>query len=153
MTFRWHLGYLICMVQISERKYTEIGLGEQGTFTKTISESDVNQFAEISGDANPVHTDADYARGTIFKERIAHGFLTGSLISTVLGNTLPGPGTIYLSQQMKFLAPVKIGDTITAVCEVIKKKDEKQIIVLETNVRNQDGQLVLEGSATVMKPD
>jgi len=141
------------MAKLRERKYADIRLGERGSFSKTVSEEDVVRFAEISGDQNPVHTDAAYAQKTIFGERIAHGFLTGSLISTVLGNVLPGPGTIYLSQQMKFLAPVKLGDTITAECEVIQKKDEKKILVLQTDVRNQDGKLVLQGQATVMKPD
>jgi 3-hydroxybutyryl-CoA dehydratase len=141
------------MGQIAERKYAEIEVGQKGTYSKTITEQDINAFAEITGDSNPVHTNEEYARGSFFKERIAHGFLTGSLISTVLGNILPGPGTIYLSQEMKFLAPVKIGDTITAECEVVEKKDLKNILKFSTNVRNQAGQLVLEGQATVMKPD
>lgn len=141
------------MGQFTERKYAEIEVGQKGTYTKTITEQDINAFAEITGDSNPVHTNEEYASESFFKERIAHGFLTGSLISTVLGNVLPGPGTIYLSQEMKFLAPVKIGDTITAECEVAEKKDLKKILEFKTFVRNQSGQIVLEGRATVMKPD
>ena len=104
-----------------------IQVGMQAELSKLISDADVRTFAEISGDRNPVHLDDDYAAGTVFKRRIAHGALTGALISAVLGQVLPGPGTIYLSQSMKFKAPVYIDDTITAKVEVTAYRPDKRI--------------------------
>ena len=97
-----------------ELTYEEIQIGDTAIFSKTISEFDIYQFAGITGDFNPMHINEEFADTTIFKDRIAHGLLTGSFISTVLGMKLPGPNTIYLSQSFKFTAPVKIGDTITS---------------------------------------
>lgn len=134
-----------------ERKYADIKLGDTATYSKTITEQDVKTFAEVTGDVNPVHVDEDFARKSLFKERIAHGFLTGSLISTILGTILPGPNTIYLRQEMNFKAPVKFGETITAEVKVIEKKDDKKIMKMETTVRNQDGVVVLDGLAVVKK--
>jgi 3-hydroxybutyryl-CoA dehydratase len=136
---------------INEKKYADIQVGDQGSFSKTVSEEDVLRFAEITGDFNPVHVDAEFARNSLFKERIAHGFLTGALISTVFGTILPGPNTIYLNQELNFKAPVKIGDTITAECEVLQKNDAKKIMKFKTQVKNQEGTVVLDGQATVMK--
>ena len=98
-----------------ELMYEDIHIGDKDSFTKTITEYDIVQFARVTGDFNPVHLDPEYAKTTPFKERIAHGILSGSIISTVLGMRLPGPNTIYLSQNFKFLVPVKIGDTIKAM--------------------------------------
>ncbi|MBN1579689.1 MAG: MaoC family dehydratase [Anaerolineae bacterium] len=125
-------------------------IGECATFTKTISETDVATFAEVTGDSNPLHMDDDYARRTRFGRRIAHGMLTAGLISTVLGTKLPGPGAIYLEQTLKFLAPVYLGDTIAAEVEVIAWRADKGIITLRTTCRNQDGQEVLAGQAVLM---
>ncbi|MFS0574019.1 MaoC family dehydratase [Sporosarcina sp. 179-K 3D1 HS] len=131
--------------------YDEIRIGDRASFTKTISEYDIYQFAGVTGDFNPVHVDAEYAKTSIFKERIAHGILTAGFISNVLAMQLPGRDTIYLSQNLAFLAPVKIGDTVTAEVEVLEKKDSKRIIRLRTVVKNQRDELVIEGEAVVMK--
>ena len=134
-----------------ELMYEDIHVGDKDSFTKTITEYDIVQFARLTGDFNPVHLDPEYAKTTPFKERIAHGILSGSIISTVLGMRLPGPNTIYLSQNFKFLAPVKIGDTIKANVEVVEKRDDKKIIKLKTQVTNQHMELVVDGEAVVMK--
>ncbi len=99
----------------------ELKIGDTASFSKTVSESDVYLFAGITGDFNPAHVDEEYARGTFFEGRIVHGILTAGFISTVIAGQLPGPGTIYSSQQLKFLAPVRMGDTLTARAEVKKK--------------------------------
>ena len=98
--------------------FEDLELGMEASHEKTVSEDDIASFAEVSGDYNPVHMDEDYAAGTFFKSRIAHGMLTASFISTVLGTRLPGPGCIYLSQNLRFLAPVRIGDTVKALARV-----------------------------------
>lgn len=134
------------------KKYDEISLGDFAEVTKTISEKDINQFAEISGDKNPAHLDEDYAKKTVFKKRIAHGIFISSFISNLLGNKLPGNGTIYMSQSLKFLAPVYINDAITAKVEVIEKREEKKRIVLKTTCMNQSGDIVIEGEALVSPP-
>lgn len=131
--------------------YEEIQIGDKASFTKTVSESDVYQFAGITGDYNPVHINSEYANQTIFKERVAHGILTAGFISAVLGTKLPGTDTIYLSQNLDFKAPVKIGDTVTAEVEVLEKKDRKKIIRLRTIVKNQLDVIVVDGEAVVMK--
>ncbi|MBC8059838.1 MAG: MaoC family dehydratase [Clostridiaceae bacterium] len=130
----------------------ELKVGDKEDFEKTISESDVYLYAGITGDLNPAHINQREAESSIFKGRIAHGMLTAGLISAVLGMKLPGPGTIYLSQELKFLAPVRIGDTIKAEVEVIEKIEEKNRIVLNTICTNQNGELVLKGKAVVMPP-
>ena len=134
-----------------ELTYEEIQIGDTADFSKTISEFDIYQFAGITGDFNPMHINEEFADTTIFKDRIAHGLLTGSFISTVLGMKLPGPNTIYLSQSFKFKAPVKIGDTIHATVEVIEKQDDKKLIKLKTQVWNQRNEMVVDGEALVMK--
>ena len=134
-----------------ELTYEDILIGDTAVFSKTISEFDIYQFAGITGDFNPMHIDETFADTTIFEERIAHGILTGSFISTVLGMKLPGPNSIYLSQSFKFTAPVKIGDTVKAVVEVIEKRDDKKFIKLKTQVFNQNQVMVVDGEALVMK--
>ena len=134
-----------------ELTYEDIQIGDTAIFSKTISEFDIYQFAGITGDFNPMHINEEFADTTIFQDRIAHGLLTGSFISTVLGMKLPGPNSIYLSQSFKFTAPVKIGDTITATVEVIEKHDDKKIIKLKTQVWNQRKEMVVDGEALVMK--
>ena len=130
----------------------EIDMGDSAEFGKTITEGDVYMFAGISGDINPAHLNEEYAQGTMFKTRIAHGILTAGLISAVLANRLPGPGTIYLGQQLKFLAPVMFGDTITARAEVIEIVAEKNRVKLRTTCTNQEGKVVVDGEALVMPP-
>ena len=124
-------------------------IGARATRIWTIKDDDIVRFAEVSGDHNPVHLDADYAARTPFGRRIAHGFHTGSMISALIGMELPGAGSIYLGQTLKFLAPVHIGDTVMASVEVIGVREEKRIITLRTDCTNQDGVLVLTGEAVV----
>ena len=134
---------------IAEKTFDEIQLGEKASFSKTISETDMYLFAGITGDFNPLHINEDYAKTTIFKGRVAHGILTAGLISAALGTKLPGPGSIYLSQTLKFKAPVKIGDTITAEVEVVEKIEEKSDVKLRTTCKNQEGRVVIDGEAIV----
>ena len=130
----------------------QITIGQSASFSKTITETDVYMFAGISGDLNPAHINEEYAKNTLFKGRIVHGMLVSSLISAVLAMQLPGPGTIYLKQDLKFLAPVRISDTVTATCTVTQKIDEKNRVVLDCMVTNQDGVTVISGEAMVMPP-
>jgi 3-hydroxybutyryl-CoA dehydratase len=130
----------------------ELRIGERAEFTKTISESDVYLYAGVTGDLNPAHINEEYAKKTFFKTRIVHGMLLGGLISGVLGNKLPGPGTIYLSQHLDFLAPVRIGDTITASIEVSEIMETEKRARLKTICVNQDGLKVLDGEALVSPP-
>lgn len=132
--------------------YEQIQPGDNAAFTKTISESDVYLFAGITGDLNPAHVDAVSAAAGMFKQRIAHGMLTGSFVSTVLAMQLPGPGTIYVGQTLQFKAPVLIGDTITARVEAIEKLEQRKWVKFRTTVTNQDGKLVVDGEATVIPP-
>lgn len=134
-----------------ELMYEDIQIGDTASFSKTISEFDIYQFAGITGDFNPLHINQEFAETTIFKGRIAHGILTGSFISTVLGTKIPGPNSIYLSQSFRFTAPVRIGDTVKAVVEVVEKRDEKKLITLKTQVFNQDGEIVVDGEAVIKK--
>lgn len=135
---------------VVERPYEEIELGETATITKMISEADIVNFAGIIGDFNPIHINPEYAKTTMFGERIAHGMLTASFISTLVGCCLPGVNALYLSQEVKFVRAVKIGDTITAQAEVIEKNDEKRRIVMKTVIKNQREEVVVDGKAVVM---
>jgi len=132
--------------------YDEISIGDTASFTKTMSETDIYLFAGITGDLNPAHVDAVTAAEGMFKQRIAHGMLSGSFISTVLAMKLPGPGTIYLGQELSFRGPVFIGDTITAKVECTEKLKPRKWLKFKTTVTNQDGKLVVDGSATVIPP-
>ena len=129
----------------------DLSVGQSDEFTKTVTETEIEQFAEVSGDNNPVHLDAEYAAGTMFKERIAHGMLSAGFISAVIGTRLPGPGAIYMSQQMRFKAPVKIGDVVTARCTITDINTSRRRVTLET-VCLVDGKPVIEGEALVMVP-
>jgi len=124
-------------------------IGERAAVTRMITEDDVALFAGLSGDHNPIHLDEEYAAQSPFGGRIAHGLLTASLLSALLGMHLPGPGAIYLAQSLKFTAPVRIGDTVTASVEVISVRDEKRLVTLRTDCTNQDGVLVVTGEATI----
>ncbi len=136
---------------VRDVSFAEISIGDKASMTKTVSEHDVYTFAGVTGDFNPVHVNAEFAKGTMFKERIAHGMLSAGFISAVLGTSLPGTNTIYLGQELAFKAPVKIGDTVTATVEAIEKIPEKNRIIFRTTVTNQDGVLVVDGKATVLK--
>ena len=128
----------------------DIALGESASFTKTVTEYDVYNFAGVTGDMNPMHINHEFAKETVFGHRIAHGILCLGFISNVLGNKLPGPGSIYVNQSCKFIKPVFIGDTITATVEVIKKDEARNRLWLRTFCTNQKGELVLEGEAIMM---
>lgn len=128
----------------------QLNIGDRASISQLITERDVIRFAELTGDINPIHMDKFYAEQTIFGERIAHGMLIASLISAVLGMKLPGPGNIYISQSLKFRAPVKFGDVIEAEVEVIEKIPERNRVRLRTTCRNQDDTVVLEGEAVVI---
>lgn len=125
--------------------------GMKAEFSKTVSERDIVLFGEVSGDTNPVHFDDAFARTTPFKGRIAHGVLTASYVSTVLGMQMPGPGTIFLGLDVRFKAPVRIGDTVIAVCTVRDVIAEKRRVVFDCAARVGDT-VVLEGEAVVMPP-
>ena len=133
--------------------HMEFQEGESATMTHTVTSADVEAFARITGDQNPVHLDEAYASGTRFGRRIAHGMLAVSYISASLGTKFPGPGTIYLSQNVSFLAPVYLGDTITASVTVSKYRAEKGVLTLLTECWNQDGIKVVDGQAVVLVAD
>jgi len=130
----------------------QIRLNETAEFSKTVSESDVYLYAGVTGDFNPAHINEEYARETFFKTRIAHGMLAAGLISTVLGTRLPGPGTVYVRQELNFLAPVRIGDTVTARVEVIEIMTEKKQVRFRTTCSTQNGTMVLDGEAIISPP-
>ncbi|MBP2661891.1 MAG: MaoC domain protein dehydratase [Firmicutes bacterium] len=124
---------------IQDVKFVDIQVGDKASMSKTVTEYDVYTFAGLTGDFNPVHV------------RIAHGMLSAGFISAVLGTTLPGANTIYMGQELAFKAPVKIGDTVTATVEVIEKIEAKNRLIFRTFVTNQEGTIVIDGKATVMK--
>ena len=127
-------------------------LGDKASFSKTISEGDIYQFAGITGDFNPMHVDEEYCRKTRFGKRIAHGMLTSSFICTVLGMKLPGVGTIHISQNLEFKSPVYIGDTITVELEIIEILPEKGFLKIRSNIYNQAAEIVVEGFSVVKPP-
>lgn len=131
-----------------------IRIGQVAEKSKRITEEDVNLFARTTGDMNPAHTDEDYAKNSIFKTKIAHGMLGSGLISACLGMDLPGPGTIYLGQDLKFLHPIHFDDVIVAKVEVVNLIDKKKFVMAElhTTVVNQNGELLIDGTATVIPP-
>ena len=129
-----------------------ITVGQSASFAKTITESDVYTFAGLSGDLNPAHIDEVYAKGTQFRGRIAHGMLSAGLISAVIGMQLPGPGTIYVGQELSFRAPVRIGDTITATVTVEQLDPARNRAVLRTVCTDQDSTCVVDGTARIMPP-
>ena len=131
--------------------FEELSLGMRESLLRTVMESTVTQFAAVSGDINPIHLSDDYAAQTRFGQRIAHGMFTASLISAVIGTRLPGPGAVYLSQTLRFLAPVKIGDVVAAVVQVAEMVEKGRRVRLECQCL-VDGKPVLEGEAWVMVP-
>ncbi|MDC3091058.1 MaoC family dehydratase [Rickettsiales bacterium] len=127
----------------------EIKIGQEAFISKTITESDIILFSAVTGDNNPVHTSEEFAKKTIFKKRVGHGFLTASLISTVIGTKLPGPGSIYLNQSLSFLAPVFIGETVIVRVSVRSKDEEKNRVKLDTFCE-KDGKKILKGEAEIL---
>ncbi len=128
----------------------KLSIGDSAEMTKTIEQADINAFADLTGDHNPVHVDEEFAKTTRFGRRIAHGMLTASLISAVLANKLPGEGSIYRGQTLQFVAPVFPGDTITARVTVKEIREGTPVVKLETICMNQHDELVLRGEATVL---
>lgn len=140
------------MTTISNRPFDTIKIGDFCDRKHTVCDEDLLLFARASGDLNPLHLDEEYAATTPFKQRIAHGMFTGGLISAALAMDLPGPGTIYLSQDLQFKRPVCIGDQLSVVLTAIEKHSEKPIVTLSCEVTNQDGKAVVVGTAKVMAP-
>ncbi len=130
----------------------QLKVGDAAEFAKTVTETDIYLYAGITGDFNPAHVNEEYAKNTFFKARIAHGMLTAGFISAIIANQLPGPGTIYLKQELIFLAPVHIGDTITGRVEILELMPEKNRVRLKTTCSNQDGVVVLTGEGLVSPP-
>ena len=131
--------------------FDDLEEGMSEVFSKTITEADLLMFAGVSGDTNPIHLDQDFASRTMFEGRIAHGMLTASLVSTVLGTKLPGPGAVYVHQNLRFLAPVRIGDTVIARASVKELNTERKRVILETTCNVGDTK-VLDGEAVLMVP-
>lgn len=131
--------------------FEDLEEGMTDVFAKTVTDADIITFAGISGDTNPVHLNHEFASETIFEGRIAHGMLTAAFISTVIGTKMPGPGCIYVSQNLRFKAPVRSGDTVTATCVITKLIPEKRFIELST-ICTVGGKPVVEGEATIMVP-
>lgn len=131
--------------------YEDLTVGMTGEYARTVTEADIVMFAGITGDTNPVHLNQIYAEGTIFKTRIAHGSLLAGYISCILGTIMPGPGCIYLSQTLRFKAPVRIGDTVVATVTVVGKNDEKKRLTCSTTCMVGE-RTVLEGEAVVIAP-
>ncbi|UPQ83845.1 MaoC family dehydratase [Pseudomonas knackmussii] len=139
------------MSTLTNTPYSALEVGQTASFEKAVEERDIQLFAAMSGDHNPVHLDAEYAAGTPFKERIAHGMFSGALISAAVACTLPGPGTIYLGQTMKFTRPVKLGDTLTVRLEILEKLPKNRVRIA-TRVFNQNDEQVVDGEAEVLAP-
>jgi len=138
--------------QITNLTIAEINVGDSASYSRLVTEREVELFAAVSGDHNPVHLDPEYAATTQFGECIAHGMLTGAFVSAAIAMELPGPGTIYLGQNLQFRAPVLLGDTVTVYLEVIEKHDTKPWLKLSTTVKNQDDKEIARGEASVMAP-
>ena len=136
---------------VRDISFAELKIGDKASMAKTVTEFDVYSFAGVTGDFNPVHINTEFARNTMFKGRIAHGMLSAGFISAVIGTALPGANSIYVSQELNFKAPVMIGDTVTATVEVIELIAEKRRVILRTTVTNQDGVLVVDGRAVMLK--
>jgi acyl dehydratase len=139
------------MSQVTNFTYDALEVGQKASYAKQVEERDIQLFAALSGDRNPVHLDAEYAAGTLFKERIAHGMFSGALISAAIACALPGPGTIYLGQQLKFTRPVKLGDSLTVELEILEKLPKNRVRIA-TRVFNQNAEQVVDGEAEVLAP-
>ena len=138
------------MRKLENIPFEELEVGAKDSLTRTLTEQDLLLFAKVSGDTNPVHLDEEFAATTQFEGRIAHGMWTASLISCALATKLPGPGGIYLGQELKFMRPVKIGDTVRVELEVLEINERRKRATVSTNVVNQDGKIVVKGKADIM---
>ncbi len=140
------------MKTLSNYTADELRVGQSASVSRTASDADARMFARLSGDRNPLHLDAEYAAGTQFGQRIMHGMWAAGLVSAALAMQLPGPGTIYLSQTLRFRRPVHLGDQLTATVTVLEPADDKRRVKLDCSVQNQRGETVLSGEATVLAP-
>jgi len=134
-----------------KKRFEEIQIGDKATFSKTMTESDIFAFSAITGDFNPIHVNAEFAKESVFKQRVVHGMLTAGLVDQTLTH-IGGAGNIHLSQFVKFMAPVHIGDTMTVLSEVVSKDAAKNRVTVKSTVTNQAGKTVLEGEALIMIP-
>ncbi|WP_437884195.1 MaoC family dehydratase [Pseudomonas sp. LRF_L74] len=139
------------MTQVSNTPHEALEVGQTASYVKHVEERDILLFAAISGDCNPLHLDAEFAAQTMFKERIAHGMFSGALISAAVACELPGPGTIYLGQTIRFALPVKLGDTLTVRLEILEKLPKFRVRIA-TRVFNQRDELVVDGEAEIIAP-
>lgn len=140
------------MSYIENKTFDEINIGDSANIQRLLTIADIELFAVMSGDVNPAHVDAQFAKDDMFHKIVAHGMWAASLISTVLGTELPGPGTIYLGQTLNFENPVSVGDIVTVTLTVINKYTEKHIIELNCECTNQENKIVINGIAKVMAP-
>ena len=140
------------MPKFKSTSFDDLKIGSEGVYSKTLTERDIALFGDTSGDINPMHFDEDYANQTMFKGRIAHGMWSAGLISTCIGTIMPGPGSIYMGQELAFKLPVRIGDTLTATITVKEKHETRKFVVIDCQVRNQHGKVVVAGDAKVMPP-
>jgi len=136
---------------ISNTPYQELEVGQKASYCKQVEERDIQLFAALSGDCNPLHLDAGFAAKTAFKQRIAHGMFSGALISAAVACELPGPGTVYLGQTMSFLQPVKLGDRLTVRLEILEKLPKFRVKIA-TQVFNQHEEMVVDGVAEILAP-
>lgn len=136
---------------INDIPFVDIQIGSSASLSKTITQEDVLKFAEVTNDYNPVHVDPEFAAQSMFKKQIAHGMISAGLISAVLGTQLPGMNTIYMGQDLSFKNPVFLDDTITATVTCIDKHERRHVLTFQTRVTNQDGKVVTEGTAKVLK--
>ena len=140
------------MTKLKSISYDELQIGTTGTFSKTLTERDIALFGDTSGDINPMHFDEEYASQTMFEGRVAHGLWSAGLISTCIGTVMPGPGSVYIGQELAFKLPVRIGDRLTATVTVKEKNEERKSVVIDCQVRNQHGKIVVAGDAKVIPP-
>ncbi len=138
------------MRKLENIPFEELTIGTKACLTRTLTEEDLLLFAKVSGDTNPVHLDEEFAATTQFEGRIAHGMWTASIISCALATKLPGPGGIYLGQELKFMRPVKVGDTVTVELEILEINEQRKRATVSTNVVNQHGKAVVKGKAEIM---
>ena len=137
---------------IDNRTFDEISVGDEASLSRTLTWRDIELFVAMSGDVNPAHVDAEFAKSDMFHKIIAHGMWGGALISTVLGTELPGPGTIYVSQSLNFRRPIGLGDTVTVRVRALSKDDTRRRVTFDCTVTNQDGDSVITGTALVIAP-
>lgn len=140
------------MEYLENKPFDEINVGDTASMSRTVTDNDIRLFAYLSGDNNPVHLDEEYAKSTAFGERIAHGLFTSLLVTTTVATKLPGPGSIYRGQEMKFQKPVKIGDTLTATLTVTEKKKRGNLVKLDCEIKNQNAEVVFTGKSTTIAP-